>query len=542
MKILVTTLFTLISGLSMAQIGWMSTFESIDLTKADSFWNGQDESKGFLNGNAFYRNNYNATWMIWNGFGVSNMKDSITPGYLNQYSARSANGANYTNQYAVVSQKGTVVLNNPQVIEGCYINNGTYPAISMSEGDGFAKQFGGPSGNDEDYFRIIATGHSGVNVKTDTFYLADYRFADNSKDYIVNEWTYFSLSNLGSVDSIVFSLESTDTGQHGMNTPAFFCMDNFNAPAPVVNLVENTFESLGLPADSFEHGQNHDGGFLFNSTYFVNEYNAAWGAWSSWAISTMTDTIGATYLNDKSSIVGKGAEGSNTYLAGYQRASILLHHGDVAYPEAPAGKEYTISISNSTYGYKTMLDGNAFAKKFGGSTGDDEDFLVLKISGVDVNGDALDTVNHYLADFRFADNAMDYISKEWEKVSVGQILANRKASRLDFWIEGSDTGEFGLNTPAYFCMDNFYSTDDAVSVSSIKPISINVYPNPATNLLYFDVESTVLEIAIYDLTGKLQVVSDANRRFINVSDLTPGVYTLKVSTSTGDVVTKFIKK
>ena len=34
------------------------------------------------------------------------------------------------------------------------------------------------------------------------------------------------LGSLGRVDSLMFALESTDVGEWGMNTPAFFCIDN----------------------------------------------------------------------------------------------------------------------------------------------------------------------------------------------------------------------------------------------------------------------------------------------------------------------------
>jgi len=60
------------------------------------------------------------------------------------------------------------------------------------------------------------------------FYLADYRFADNDSDYIVNSWKYVDLSTLGGVDTYEFDLSSSDTGAFGMNTPAYFCMDQFS--------------------------------------------------------------------------------------------------------------------------------------------------------------------------------------------------------------------------------------------------------------------------------------------------------------------------
>jgi hypothetical protein len=59
------------------------------------------------------------------------------------------------------------------------------------------------------------------------FYLADYRFADNSKDYIIKNWRWVDLSKIGSFDSLTFSFASSDTfGGFGINTPTYFCIDN----------------------------------------------------------------------------------------------------------------------------------------------------------------------------------------------------------------------------------------------------------------------------------------------------------------------------
>ena len=63
------------------------------------------------------------------------------------------------------------------------------------------------------------------------FYLADYRFSDNSKDYIVKDWTFVDLSSLGAVTKLQFALSSSDTGQFGMNTPAYMAMDSMSISA-----------------------------------------------------------------------------------------------------------------------------------------------------------------------------------------------------------------------------------------------------------------------------------------------------------------------
>jgi len=67
-----------------------------------------------------------------------------------------------------------------------------------------------------------------TDTKTDThyveFYLADYRFDDSSKDYIVDSWTRVDLTPLGYVDSLEFVLSSSDVGPYGINTPLFFAI------------------------------------------------------------------------------------------------------------------------------------------------------------------------------------------------------------------------------------------------------------------------------------------------------------------------------
>ncbi len=112
-------------------------------------------------------------------------------------------------------------------VSGIYVTNNTYTYYSLKDGDGFSKKFGGETGNDPDYFKLTIRGYNNGQVQPDSieFYLADYRFSDNSNDYIVNEWTYIDLKPLGNVEEMTFLLSSTDNGQFGMNTPAYFCVD-----------------------------------------------------------------------------------------------------------------------------------------------------------------------------------------------------------------------------------------------------------------------------------------------------------------------------
>ena len=243
--------FLLLAGvvLSAAGVAAAATFDDLTLA-SESYWNGSDESGGFLSGDSWFTNTYIGDWSYWESFAYSNRTDTDSIGMNGQYTAYSANGAgggaggsdNYGVGYvggffsATEVYVGYATGDYDQYVEGAYFTNNAYAYDSMLNGDGYAKKFGGESGDDEDWFKLTITGlnanyeANGVSV---VFYLADFRDADNSEDYIVKDWTYVDLTSLGKVYGLQFSLSSSDVGGGGMNTPAYFAIDNlqFN-PVP----------------------------------------------------------------------------------------------------------------------------------------------------------------------------------------------------------------------------------------------------------------------------------------------------------------------
>lgn len=216
-----------------------ATFEDLQLP-FDSFWNGSDESGKFTSGPFTFYNSYNKTWASWSGFAYSNSTDKTTPGWSNQYSAIPGKGVFNSNNYAVGYDYGTlrISMSKPDSLTGVFITNSTYTYLTLRDGNEFAKKFGGTSGEDPDYFilKITGLGNKGDTTGTVTFYLADFRLEDPQKDFIIREWTWVDLSSLGIVSELRFSLESSDTGLWGMNTPAYFCLDDLHHQdmAPVV--------------------------------------------------------------------------------------------------------------------------------------------------------------------------------------------------------------------------------------------------------------------------------------------------------------------
>lgn len=296
-----------------------------------------------------------------------------------------------------------------------------------------------------------------------------------------------------------------------------------------------TFENPTLPAESAWYGQDQeiDGDTIYNSGgfNFENNYNAGWGSFSGWAISNVTDNTTTGWGNQFSAITGVGQNASAQY---------GLCYVSEWYPNrvfnTGSGEEIIsgVYITNTTYAYYSLLDGDAVGKQFGSlydangdldSTGG-EDWFKVTIYGLGMDS-LLSTnfVEFYLADYRFALDQDDYIIDEWTWVDLS-VLGPVKG--LDFVLSSSDTsGGFGMNTPAYIAIDNLTATFTSVAEQKNES-SLLFYPNPTQNQLTVEaVENT--QILIYTSTGELvySTVASSNKTVLDVSDFANGIYFLQ---------------
>jgi len=235
----------LAAGGAMSAHAQVADFQDLVLGP-NSYWNGSADpaAGGFTTGTVFFNNSYVVDefsgWAFWGGWAYSNMTDTTTPGYGNQYSAIAGGGHSggnygvaYVDTYAPTIP--TIRLPQPTVLQQACVTNTTYAYFDMRDGSAFSKKFGGATGDDPDWFLLTITGKNTQGQETGTvrFYLADFRFADNAQDYIVDDWTPVDLRDLKAVTSVEFTLSSSDSGAWGMNTPAYFAMDTLTlVPEP----------------------------------------------------------------------------------------------------------------------------------------------------------------------------------------------------------------------------------------------------------------------------------------------------------------------
>lgn len=228
----------------------MSTFDDL-LLDNNTFWDGSDASGSFVSGVVRFPNNYETSEYgdTWSGFIYTSMRNDSVGDFSNLESAITAGGINATvdsaTNYAVANvpidwMSGemlplelTFTDNQWHRVGGFYVTNSTFAALTMKNGDDISKKFG-----EEDWFKLMVWAKG----KADTveFYLADFRSEDSTQHYIVKDWRWVDLSVLGEVDTLLFSLASSDVGAYGMNTPAYFCMDNltvFPGSGPISSVV-----------------------------------------------------------------------------------------------------------------------------------------------------------------------------------------------------------------------------------------------------------------------------------------------------------------
>jgi hypothetical protein len=234
-KILASLLFCLFA--SPVLLAQTADFQDFPLAP-DSAYNGSDGAGGFTSGGVTFSNNYNTTFGSWSGFAYSNKTDTTTAGFSNQYSAAPGVGAGGSSTYGVSytgSSDAIVMLPAGRTVASASFANTTYAYLSMRDGDGFAKRFGGASGTDPDFFKLTINGLNDVDtvVGSVEFYLADFRSAVGAEDFIRSNWTDVDLSSLSAARKLSFELSSSDNGTFGMNTPAYFAIDDLvTVPEP----------------------------------------------------------------------------------------------------------------------------------------------------------------------------------------------------------------------------------------------------------------------------------------------------------------------
>jgi len=351
----------------------------------ESYWNGSDGSGGFASGIVRFSNNYNADWDFWDGFSYSNLTDSAAGGTAGQYSAIAGSGQAGSARYAVAyvgwTEPPTITLDTPAVVRGLYVTNNNTAYYSMLNGDAYAKKFGGKDGSDPDWFLLTITGKDDNGDVTGTveFYLADFRFEDNSADYIVKTWEFVDLTSLGVVKSLAFSLSSSDVGVFGMNTPAYFAIDTIVIGLPFADGRCYTEAGInGYVGPDGRHAAPTDGDAIINPIF---------RAWAT-SVVNYAPTAGVDGLWGNPNNALGPATGDNVFgivsLGDLNRSQI-----DNGQPPGQITLAFDETIRNG-YGYDFVVFENGLISQFNTSGGSIAGQMFAELGYVEVSSNGQD--------------------------------------------------------------------------------------------------------------------------------------------------------
>ena len=423
-----------------------------------------DERTEFVSGDYEFATGCMSDYNYWYFFGYANRTDTKYETLDDQWNNIVGGGydgsANYGVAYAAEFNGPcyvTLLSDEPAVVPGFYITNSSYAYNSLTGGDPYAKKFGLG-----DWFKLTVTGYDAEDEVTGTkeYYLADLR--DAEKAYIINDWRYVDLSGLGKVAKLGFALSSTDNGDWGMNTPAYFCFDNFGAEGTEVLPEKNvtlplevaTFEEIEVPAEGHMSVSTEDDDerteFVSGDYEFATGCMSDYNYWYFFGYANRTDTKYETLDDQWNNIVGGGYDGSANYGVAY-----AAEFNGPCYVTLLSDEPAVVPgfyITNSSYAYNSLTGGDPYAKKFGLG-----DWFKLTVTGYDAEDEVTGTKEYYLADLRDAEKA--YIINDWRYVDLSGL---GKVAKLGFALSSTDNGDWGMNTPAYFCFDNFGAEGEEV--------------------------------------------------------------------------------
>lgn len=227
----------------------------------------------------------------------------------------------------------------------------------------------------------------------------------------------------------------TVTSSDGQTVSSRVAVEVSGAPLQVATFDDNALaeESHFTPQGD---GKFYSGSFAFNYGG-MPEYNF----WYGYTLSNETSTD-FTGLQDQFRSAPGGGYNSSNFAVGYPQGLTISPVGFENGAVIPG-----FYVTNSAYAYTSMLNGDSFAKKF-----EQGDWFKLTavITGVDDTESTVDLM--YLADMRDENALEHYILHDWEYVDLSQYGPIKS---IYFNFDGSDKGQWGLNTPTYLCIEDF---------------------------------------------------------------------------------------
>ena len=200
------------------------------VTEVEKFENviSTEYAFGYENDTFEFEYFYNEEYAYWGGFAQSKVKDTDPANglFANQYAVFNDSAASGDNfliyYYDSFNEPCDIVLKKPVHLSVVKLNLTTYTYASITNEaiNDFASAF-----DEDDYLKVVFTGMKGNEITgVDECYVVDFR---DGKRIMATNWNEYSLVNLGSdYDRVRVTIETTDVGEWGANTPLYIALDD----------------------------------------------------------------------------------------------------------------------------------------------------------------------------------------------------------------------------------------------------------------------------------------------------------------------------
>lgn len=258
MKMFAKQMVVVAALVSVGSVAWagVGNFDNLSLS-ANSYWNGESKwddagnpypptpaespynyDSSFYSGGMGFNNRFSATtygteppygnYTSWSAFAYSNMTDTTTSGFGNQYSVYTGaadSGSNFGVAYYTSWGGLTPAISFYQELAptSLKMTNTTYAALSMKDGDWAAAPMA-----EGDWFKVTITAKDGAGDATGSSIDVTLGEWQNGGSLdIVDEWLTVDLTPLGdSVKTIEFAVSSWDASEGAeAQWPTYFAID-----------------------------------------------------------------------------------------------------------------------------------------------------------------------------------------------------------------------------------------------------------------------------------------------------------------------------
>lgn len=189
-----------------------------------------DYHYGYETDNLTFEHFYNEEFGYWGGFALTRKFDTDAANGLfeNQYAVYNASASEGDGAliyyYDSYNEPCDIVLKDATMLTSVRLNLTTYTYASITDEDinSFARTFA-----DGDYLKVVFTAMSADEALDSVeCYVVDYR---DGKRFVATNWDIYDLRPLGKgYDAVRVTIETTDVGEYGANTPLYIALDELN--------------------------------------------------------------------------------------------------------------------------------------------------------------------------------------------------------------------------------------------------------------------------------------------------------------------------